>query len=282
MNAALLDFSRRPELSLHADVLADVQRVATPLRIPVMIAGAFARDLNIFYAHGLDTHRESEDVDLGVAVADWDTFSTLMSQLAQGGRFRPVPNHAHRLRHESTDLPADLIPFAGVESPDRRIAWPPAGEVVMDVFGFREALAASILARLPGGIEIPVVSLQGLALLKVTAWHARHVRAPLKDAHDLMLIASNYLALGGEHRLWNEFAHWTEERGFDFEQSGARMLGNDIRALLDKTGVNRVSTILEEQLSGRRQGELATEMNRRDPDKATRLLRALHRGLTPE
>jgi predicted nucleotidyltransferase len=282
MNAALLDFSQRRELGLHAEVLADVQRVAVSLRTEVMIAGAFARDLNIFYAHGVDTHRESEDVDLGIAVADWDTFSTLMSQLTQGGRFRPVANRPHRLRHEPTDLPVDLIPFAGVESADRRIAWPPNGEVVMDVFGFREALVASTRARLPGGIEIPVVSLQGLALLKLTAWHARHVQAPLKDAHDLMLIASNYLALGNEQRLWNELAHWTEEPGSDFEQSGARMLGHDIRALLDEQGVTRVRTILEEQLVGRRQGELATEMNRQDPDKATRLLSALHRGLAPE
>ncbi len=94
-----------------------------------------------------------------------------------------------------------------------------------------------------------------------------------------MLVVSNYLDLGNQDRLWSEFAPWTDESGFDFEESGARMLGYDIRALLDEDGVARVRTIVAEQLSGPRQGELAAEMNRRDPDKATSLLRALLRGL---
>lgn len=83
-------------------------------------------------------------------------------------------------------------------------------------------------------------------------------KAPLKDAHDLMSIASNYLALGNQERLWNEFAHWTEEDDFDVEQSGARMLGHDIRALLDEDGAERVRAMLREQLEGPRQGRPAS------------------------
>lgn len=51
MSETLLDFSQRLDLSLHAKAVADVQRAAEPLGITIMIAGAFARDLNVFYAH---------------------------------------------------------------------------------------------------------------------------------------------------------------------------------------------------------------------------------------
>ena len=46
------------------------------------------------------------------------------------------------MRHH-TGWKVDLVPFGGVESPSRKIAWPSQGERVMDVFGFREALVAA-------------------------------------------------------------------------------------------------------------------------------------------
>ena len=54
MTAALLDFSLRPELALHARVVADVEAVAVPMGIAIVITGAFARDLHLLYRHGID------------------------------------------------------------------------------------------------------------------------------------------------------------------------------------------------------------------------------------
>lgn len=39
MTTTLLDFSQRRELALHARVVADVQAVATALKVPTMITG---------------------------------------------------------------------------------------------------------------------------------------------------------------------------------------------------------------------------------------------------
>lgn len=79
MTTTLLDFSQRRELALHARVVADVQAVATALKVPTMITGAFARDLHIYFAHGIKTIRQTEDVDFGLAVPEWAAFASLKS-----------------------------------------------------------------------------------------------------------------------------------------------------------------------------------------------------------
>lgn len=95
----------------------------------------------------------------------------------------------------------------------------------MDVFGFREAMAASQPALMPGGVQVPVASLPALALLKIVCWRDRHYKAPRKDAQDLQMILQHYLAAGNEPRLWDEFVDWTPQDDFDYESAGPRMLG---------------------------------------------------------
>jgi len=279
MSATLLEFSNQRELKRHARVIADVQRVTSALRAPTMITGAFARDLHVFYAHGLDTNRQSEDVDFAIAVRDWNVFSEIKTRLVGSGTFRITQGRDHRLYH-ADGLPIDLVPFDGIETASRTIEWPPGGDVVMDVFGFTEALAAAQPVRLPDEVETMVVSLPALALLKIVAWQDRHVRSPRKDAHDLMLVASNYLELGNAARLWNEFLQWTEDEDFDYQRSGGRMLGHDMRAFLDQPGVDKLATILAAQTSETVPGRLPREMSTFDPEQARILLRAILLGLS--
>ena len=172
MTNTLLDFSQRPELALHARVVADVEAAAAPMGITPLIAGAFARDLQLHHGYGIRMQRQTEDIDFALAVPDWESFAALRAGLIAGGAFEGTPTAAHRLRHRS-GWPVDLVPFQGVESPERKIAWPPRGEIVMDVFGFREALAAAHPVALPGNVQTCVVSLPALALLKIVCWQDR-------------------------------------------------------------------------------------------------------------
>lgn len=278
MTATLLDFSRRPELTPHARVIADVLAVAADLEVPVMITGAFARDLLIHYTHGIKSTRQTEDVDFALAVADWPAFANLKQRLVEAGRFREVPGAQQRLRHVS-DLPVDLVPFGGLETASRQVDWPPGGEFRMDVFGFREALASAWRVRLPEGVEAALVSLPALALLKLIAWQDRHYRAPKKDALDLMLVVANYLDLGNQDRLWREFPAWTDEDDFDTRQAGARLLGVDIADLLDDAGRERVARLLVQQSDTDAPGLLPQEMNPFDADLARALLGSVLEGL---
>jgi predicted nucleotidyltransferase len=149
----------------------------------------------------------------------------------------------------------------------------------MDVFGFREVLAAAQEVVLPGDARTEVVSLTGLALLKIICWKDRHYQSPRKDAQDLILIIRNYLQAGNEDRLWREFLHWSQEDNFDHEVAGARMLGHDIRLLLDEDGLRKVSGILSEESAPETPGLLPNEMIVHDPDKARALLESMLRGL---
>ncbi|MEI8326174.1 MAG: nucleotidyl transferase AbiEii/AbiGii toxin family protein [Betaproteobacteria bacterium] len=278
MTNTLLDFSQRPELALHARVVADVEAAAAPMGITPLIAGAFARDLQLHHGYGIRMQRQTEDIDFALAVPDWESFAALRAGLIAGGAFEGTPTAAHRLRHRS-GWPVDLVPFQGVESPERKIAWPPRGEIVMDVFGFREALAAAHPVALPGNVQTCVVSLPALALLKIVCWQDRHYASPRKDAHDLQMILRHYLAAGNEPRLWNEFSAWTQDDDFDYELAGPRMLGQDIRHLLDPAGIDLVAHMLQQQTDSDAPGLLPNEMNSNNPEQALDWLNALRRGL---
>ena len=277
MTTTLLDFSRRPELALHGSVVADVEAAAGPLGITSVIAGAFARDLHLLYAHGIEPQRQTEDLDFALAIPDWPAFEALRARLLASGAFTASAT-GHRLRHRS-DLPVDFVPFGRVETAGRTIAWPPSGNVVMDVFGFREALATALDVVLPGNARTKMVSLPALALLKIICWEDRHYRSPRKDAHDLHLIVRNYLQAGNEHRLWDRYDAWTLEEGFEYELAGSRMLGHDVRALLDREGIDRVSALLSKQVDLHTPGRLPSEMNIDEPDRARALLDAMLRGV---
>ena len=272
----MLDFSQRRELGLHAQVIAEVQQAADALGIQPLIVGAFARDLHLAYAHQIPVVRQTEDIDFALALDDWSAFEHLRTRLVDSGRFVQMTS-AHRLRYGA--LPIDLVPFGLVEQADRTIAWPPQGDVVMDVFGFEESQRVAIELLLPAGVRSRVVTLPALALLKLVCWQDRHLRSPKKDASDLQLIIANYLAAGNEARLWAEFVHWTQEDGFDYDAAGARMLGYDIAALLDPGGRERVTALLEGQSQVEALGALPVEMNSHSPERAIQMLSSLLHGL---
>jgi predicted nucleotidyltransferase len=278
MTNTLLDFSLRPELALHARVVADIEAAALPMGIAPLIAGAFARDLHLQYRCGISIQRQTEDIDFALAVPDWAAFEALSQRLISSDAFHSSATAAHRLRHRN-GWPVDLVPFGGVESADRKIAWPPRGDVVMDVFGFREALADAHSVLMPGGVQTRVVSLPALVLLKIVCWQDRHYASPRKDAHDLQMMLRHYLAAGNEARLWDEFSAWTQDDDFDYELSGPRMLGHDIRRLLDIKGLAQVVQVLQEQADSSKPGLLPHEMNPGNPDRAVAWLEALLRGL---
>lgn len=281
MTAILLDFSQRPELALHARVVADIESVAAPMGISPMITGAFARDLHLLHGCCIDMQRKTEDIDFGMAVADWTAFAALREGLSASGNFQASPGVVHRLRHRN-GLPVDLVPFgSNIETDKRKIAWPPAGDVVMDVFGFREALASAQPVMLPGNVQTWVVSLAALALLKIVCWQERHYRSPRKDAHDIALILQNYLAASNEARLWDEFLDWTQRDDFQYELAGPQMLGHDMGLLLDSPGRDFVAGLLLAQVDPDQPGVLPSEMSLNEPERAREWLVALLRGLQP-
>ncbi len=278
MSNTLLQLSHKLELAQHARVVADVQAVAQAADVQMMLTGAFARDLHLHHAWGVPVRRKTHDVDFALAVPDWEAFQALRRELIKSGLFAEAAGVLHRMRHAS-GLPVDLVPFGAIETEQRKIIWPPDGDMVMDVFGFQEAWATVVAVELPCAVQGRAVSLPALTWLKIVCWQDRHRRSPRKDAQDLQLILNHYMDAGNEPRLWGEFVEWTQQDGFDYELTGARMLGHDIAQQLNAQARHRVAAIIDSQVRLDEPGILPNEMNPYNPEKAVSQLRALLQGM---
>lgn len=259
-------------------MIDDVQAVAATLNAPVLVAGAFARDLHLAYGLGVEVGRKTDDIDLALSVKDWPTFRAVRQRLIDGGRFRSLPGTGPCLIHV-TELPVDIVPFGAVETANRLLLWPPDGAVHMNVFGFAEALETAQMVSLPSAVQVRVVTLPALALLKIVAWTERHLASPRKDAVDLMLVLQHYLEAVGPERLWEDFRHWTDDDDFDYELANARMLGHDIALMLQHEGRVKVAAMVAPHTDANRPTKLPIEMDPHQPERALALLKALHQGL---
>ena len=239
MAISSLDFIAKAELTFLAELVADL-RSAAPAWEPLLV-GALARDLLLFHAHNIPVRRATADIDVAFAVADWEEFSRLRGALLASTHFTAHNSMIQRFLHrEHRQL--DIVPFGGLELPDGSIAWPPRGDEVMTVVGFRDALASAVDALLPKGQRVLVVSLSMLVILKLVAWSDRHATAPGKDAADLLLILKNYLDAGNQSRMYEEAAHLLDQNDFDYERAGAWLAGYDAAAAVRENSGGRTRT----------------------------------------
>jgi predicted nucleotidyltransferase len=220
----------RPVDPLTIQILRQVDPVARALGIEYLVAGATARDILLVGVFGLETGRGTRDVDLAVAVDGWPAFEAMRTRLVATGAFETDRMIVHRLFHlraERRGYPIDLVPFGGVEDPGATIAWPPDRSVVMNVAGYREAFDAAAQVEVGPGFVVRVVSLPGLAILKLLAWADRGT-ADSRDAIDLAMLLRQYGAAGNEDRLYGAESAVLEASGYDVDLAGPRLLGRDV------------------------------------------------------
>jgi len=280
-----LDLADKSELAFLAELVADLH-AAAPAWKPLLV-GAMARDLLLYYAYKIPVSRATEDVDLGFAVADWKDFDALRGALLASSYFEAHRGILHKIYHRHR-REVDLIPFGGLEHPGGSIAWPPRGDEVMTVVGYREALASAIDVMLPEGQRVLVVSLPMLAVLKIVVWYDRHTTAPLKDAADLLLILKNYLDAGHQQRLYDEAAHLLDNSNFDYERAGAWLAGQDASTAIQtgsamQTGLHEIiSRILTKEADPDGPLTLIGEVGGRDAEAMRLLLTAFLSGFNGE
>lgn len=159
------------------------------------------------HVFGLDVQRATHDVDFAVALADWPSFDALKRKLLDTGDFESADGRQHLLRYKPREFnnayPLDLIPFGGVEHKSKEIAWPPDMDVVMNVTGYAEALKSALQVEVGNKLVVPVISIPGLAVLKLLAWNDRGLDNN-KDAKDLFFLLSCYADAGNGDRLYGE------------------------------------------------------------------------------
>ncbi len=234
----------RPVEPILVELLSRVDRTVRALNLSYFIGGAFARDLLLVHVHGFDVPRPTRDVDIGIAVLSWSDFDRLKNTLTETQKFSIVDGVAHRLIFKATDssrgIPLDIVPFSGVEESGGTLRWPPDRSVVMNVMGFEEALAKAEQLRISDDNVVPVASIPGQALLKLAAWLDRRLTTP-RDATDLSMLFRRYGDAGNMNRLYDEKPNLLEAADFDIERAGAKLLGEDVRAIASPVVYKHIS-----------------------------------------
>jgi predicted nucleotidyltransferase len=243
--------------------------------IGYFLLGATARDILMYHVFGIPTGRATRDVDFAIALETWTQFDQIKNLLLATGKFTPSADAVHRLHYVVDEggqgYPVDLIPFGRIEDDASQIAWPPDQAILMNVTGYAEAMQIASVIEVDAGLAIKVVSLPGLAALKLLAWVDRGKRDP-KDAQDLFFLLKNYTGAGNEARLYEHAMSLLEHCGFDPDLAGAALLGIDCRRAMAADTIRQIRTVLDD-LSKR--DRLVLHMGGRSEETAANALRYL-------
>lgn len=282
MNEKLLDISGKIDDITIAAYEAIVKETNS-LQIPFFVVGAAARDMILEYGYGVGVQRATHDIDIGINVSDWDQFERLTEQLIKFSGFSRA-EEKHRLRFENK-IPLDIVPFGAIEDENNQIRWPPDHDTVLNVMGFNDAYKNTQMVRIRSKpvLDIKVATLSGLAVLKLISWKDRSYKD--KDAKDLDFIITNYLEAGNRERLYSENEDILVRYDFEYELSGASLLGRDISKVVNEKTKAALLEILDRETHENGQFLLVIKMmgipstTENDFEKKLNLINALKKGI---
>ncbi|WP_312486203.1 nucleotidyl transferase AbiEii/AbiGii toxin family protein [Massilia timonae] len=237
----------RPIDDVTIDILRAVAEEAQAEQVDYMLVGATARDILLTHVFGLAARRATYDVDFAIAVKDWDQFDALRARLIARGTFIPGGQARQRLYYKGDqgdlNYHLDLVPFGQITQGSDELAWPPDMKVIMNLAGYDDVLAAAERVTFLPGFDGKVVSLAGLAILKLVAWSDRGLENP-KDAHDLIHLMDSYAAAGNIDRVYEEDGV-IEAGDYDPDLAGVYLLGKDIRRVASEQTIAVLTQIVE-------------------------------------
>lgn len=239
-------------------IYSAIDQVARELDISYVVVGASARDLVLHYGYEATIKRATADIDFGMQVSDWETFEALRNKLIQSG-FKET-NTPHRLIYDGMKI--DLVPFGSVQDEEAKIAWPPKGDVVMNVLGFQEAVenVVNIIIQDEPKIEIPVVTPPGLSLLKIICWTDRDADLKNKDAKDLLYLFKSYEEIPEIRDSIYDYPELEEKFGWDITLGSAFKLGIDAAEISSEQTMEYLKQIEDDRIDKRPSDLLIEDM----------------------
>lgn len=226
--------AERPVEPLTIALLRDVKNACAQLDTQFVLAGATARDILIWHLHDIKAPVATRDVDVAVCVVSWAFHDTLIDLLLKTQRFRRHPKQQQKLLFRRSpddyEIELDVVPFGNIEGPPGEIRWPPGGDIVMTVLGFREAADTAEPVDIGENLVVPVVTLPAFVLLKLLAWKDRRLQKNT-DAGDLLFVLRHYFQAGNMERTYGQAQDLLEAVDFDPMLAAAGLLGRDVRSL---------------------------------------------------
>ena len=258
----------RPDRIPFRDVLGRLVELSADAGVDMLLVGATARDIALATENHDLALRATNDVDIAVAVEHVEAFTQLTSGLT------PASNGAaHTFLIGPGEV--DIVPFGGIESPERTVTWPDGA--VMNTLGFAEAVRSALRVDVGDGRIMLVASLAAQTALKLFAWADRKDRTE-RDAVDLRTFLHAYSDADRLDDVYAEASLAMLAR-YDYEvrAAGAHLLGVDIRTELGELVAQRCVTTIGG--SDSREFEGLSRGMRGDVAENARLLVALQSGL---
>jgi predicted nucleotidyltransferase len=244
MSDTLLDISQKIEAHKSA-ILIIMDRLARRLGIPFFIVGAAARDFILENGHGITAIRATLDIDIGVAVSSWDEFKKLTDALLTDEHFQKTIIEHRFVSPVPQKTLVDILPFGAIENGNRAIHWQQENRE-MNMAGFSEAYntAIDVIISTTPPVTIQMVSLAGLAVLKLLSWNDKPLERD-RDAKDFRLIMYKYLdAKSGEY----VFDVYPDIAGDgDYDRISARSLGRDMKSIAGASLIPLLHDILNRE-----------------------------------
>lgn len=217
------------------------------------VIGATARDIIMQQLLDTESRRRTKDLDIAIAIPDWDTFEQVKQKLIADG-FEKSTDMQQRFFYGEYEL--DIVPYGVVAKEDDNIYWPPEEVVAMSVKGFDEVLSEAITVSIDDEFKVKIASLHGLFLLKFNAWLDRNAKTS-KDAEDMSFILSNYFMANLDREMHQEVYDW---ENFDEYIVGGYWLAHNLVALLDVNQLNYYKEVVKEELVKEEKSRLFNQM----------------------
>ncbi len=228
------------------------------------VIGATARDIVMAGIHAQHSGRKTVDLDIAIAIPDWDKYEEISVKLCKKTEFTKSPEQKQRFRYKRVYL-VDIVPFGEVAKANRYIYWPPEESFAMPVHGFVEMAKDALEITLDNSLTIRVASLPGIFILKLIAWHDRYLTHD-RDAEDMAFVLASYLSLNDERAVRDHYDIY-DRSPFSAFVAGATLMARDIKSMIsDDLSVGaRLSAILSAEIDLTLDSALINQMLETNP-----------------
>ncbi|MBT3293769.1 MAG: hypothetical protein HN919_01785 [Verrucomicrobia bacterium] len=249
--------------------------------MPVILLGAFARDLIFSHIHGIeDVPRATMDIDTCVQMASWDDFNATCDNLIALGFDNEEKEHPEKFT-DTNGQEVDLLPFGGLSEDGKTVIWP-TDNSPWTISGIQEAHDHAILVKLDG-MELRVVPPCAMIYLKMFATRDRPGVRKKKDSADIHYVLKHYLTVTGANRIRSEGSDGDlmEKVGGHLQHATARLAGRDMRRIVQQQTAEDLSEILRFETESHSKCPIAHELARSQNGQfqtARNVLKALRAG----
>lgn len=224
--------------------------------LPLYVVGARARDIAMKLLKGDVPKRRTEDLDVAIAIENWQTFDEICLTLQKNHFKRNGTTQKFVYEGESGDIDfeVDIVPFGGI-AVDEKIGWPPEGNPVMSVKCFQDVMKEAVTVTVDNQLTVKMAPLCGQFLIKLDAWNDRHA-ATDKDAEDMFFILRNYLDIQLLKDSVPPEVVTFEDESTDTILWGAQWLAFDISKLLTTEHLQFYADLIAEEMGKEEKSEL--------------------------